>query len=219
MIGYTKARVRLDNSKLKSSIGRGDMTPPIHIKNYECINQHTPKIRLPLKKTNTSSSYIMDADTKSDNSFTTGKRYSDETAKGIIEGLRAGSKGKKQLSRTNIKQKTEGFEGLSNKSFKNLKKVRVSPINGFINASVQRTKGKSVTKSEALSKSLFNDNNANQVEDSKQIQIIDEAMIRRCSIKGSTTVPMTNVIDDRKFSIMDVPGLQINIQGKQYNVI
>jgi hypothetical protein len=235
----------LENSmKIKGKEGLR-LTPPIHIKNYECINVSTPKQnKHPTLKKSTSHTIHVD-ENKSDNSFTTHatKRKSDD--KHYLDPINLRGK---NMSISGKRSKNEFLE-YSNKSFpKNVQqpthssKIKNNMMGMMPVPVIQRTRKKSATKSPSRNTNdLFGNSNNFDIKGTTQIYVnqlvVDkDTLPLRPELKDSNTSftksttsnnnvssnkikheALSKVVEDRKFSIMDIPGSIVNMHSKRFN--
>jgi hypothetical protein len=179
--------------------GNQRLTPPIQIKNYEYLNPSTPKIGLK-KSTSGLSSHLGEDGNKSENSFTTiaTKRRFEELTPSFkakspcVARIKKGSR--KDLITIDLSKS----------------KVSASQINRYaknaVMAPIGQDKKLSTKKSPRTGGVVLNSSTTKfDGKDGKDSKI--------ATSKPSSSKP--KVVDDRKFSIMDIPGNIVSIHSSK----
>jgi hypothetical protein len=231
LISHSKERVRYNHleTSFKKLHGQDSSryTPPIHIKSYEYVNSATPNKKV-FKKSTSNISAAGEAENKIDNSFTSinTKRRDDKFLEPlVIKGKPSGGvsikRSKKDLITVEANIKSTALKG---SSFNNryTKNTVIAPI---------LRKEKSGSKSPKfgdepthISPIVSNANlgrtqsNINQLVIEKEIKIatnIKDSPPKSTFAKEASS----KIVDDRKFSIMDIPNNPVNINSKLTNNI
>jgi hypothetical protein len=216
--------------EVRKSTVKTSLNPPIHIKNYEYVNPATPK-RNPLQKSTTSTINV-DEGNRSDNSFTTiaaTKRRSNDK---YLEPLKV--KGRtptisNKTSKNDIQQVlaekslNKGYFGVGDNKYS---KGTMGPI---LRGNLKKPSTKKLTNEIVLGGGASNnfniggstqiyvnqivvDNNAHIMKGSSTISPAISS--NEVSKKPSQNIQLKVVSDDRKFSIMDIPGSIVNMHSK-----
>jgi hypothetical protein len=218
LVQHSKEKVRLTHLTEKKSLKNLNvkdslrLTPPIHIKNYEYVNPPTPTRKVDLLKSGQNAIQYTpqrDFDNKSEQSFTT-----NNTKNKYLEPLNVKNKllvstsRKSGIPNGNILDTNTKFL-LKNIQCKESDKQNPStPV-------FHRTHKKSVTKSPRGRDSevdILEDNVAPLMKETQSVPVIKSSILRpragtedmKKNNKSASNKNVIQVIDDRKFSIMDI---------------